>query len=314
MDCSETMNIQLALDELEIIFDEVQMSTITKEYVKKKYHKLALKWHPDKNTSECAKEKFQKITNAYNYLCKELECFDNENLINPSVNVYVDLLTHFISSLLNGSCNDILLNILQDIASKYETITMDYLKNKFKNLGKQESIELFHLLNKYKTILNISGDTLEFVSLIIKERYKNDCVFILKPTLKDIIEHNVYKLYVDKNMYLVPLWHSELYFDAPDGSEIIVLCQPILPDNISIDENNNIIYDICIKLDLDFIKNNKLVDINVGEKLFSVPLHKLHIKEEQMYILKYQGISHITEKNMYSIKNKADIIVNIRFI
>jgi hypothetical protein len=54
----------------------------------------------------------------------------------------------------------------------------------------------------------------------IKQSNNNDKVIILKPLLKDLLEHNIYKLYIDDELYLVPLWHNELYFDAKDGSEI----------------------------------------------------------------------------------------------
>jgi len=39
--------------------------TASEEEIKKAYRKLALKWHPDRNTSQGAKEKFQHINKAY---------------------------------------------------------------------------------------------------------------------------------------------------------------------------------------------------------------------------------------------------------
>lgn len=36
--------------------------------IKRSYKKLALRFHPDKNTSDGAKEVFNKITNAYSKL------------------------------------------------------------------------------------------------------------------------------------------------------------------------------------------------------------------------------------------------------
>lgn len=328
------MNIQKALDELEISLDQIELTKLDQEYIKKKYHKLALKWHPDKNDEMNAKEKFQKISEAYDYLSNELnilndthiqnEKTNNSNTCDPFVSsldskeskIYIDILSNFISSLIKGSYNDLLLNIVKEISLGYEVITLTYLQKKFEDLDKQKAIELYQLLYRYKDILYISNDTLELVSLIINDKYKNDRVFILKPNLKDIMEHNIYKLYVDDQLYLVPLWHNELYFDAPDGSEIIVICQPKLPTNISIDENNNIYYEIGIKIrgELEYlIKHNKLVSIEIGEKWFSIPLNNLHLKEEQLYRFKAQGIAKITseQNDIYNVSSKADILVKI---
>ena len=65
----------------------------------------------------------------------------------------------------------------------------------------------------------------------------------LNPKINDLFENNVYKLSVNEDMYIVPLWHNELHFSTKNDDELIVLCNPTLPDNISIDENNNIIID-----------------------------------------------------------------------
>lgn len=323
------MNLQIALDELEI--SETELTKINNGFIKKKYHKLALKWHPDKNESEYAKEKFQKINEAYEYLLNELYLTNDElNTSEPFVSsssfkeskIYIDILGSFVSSLFTEAnkelYTDILTNIIKEISLGYEVVTATYLRKKFEKLDKQKAIELYQLLNRHKHILYISEDTLELVSSIIKEKLEhsieNDRVFILRPNLKDIMEHNIYKLYVDNQLYLVPLWHNELYFDAPDGSEIIVLCQPKLPTNINIDEYNNIYYEKTISINDELsqlIKNVKFVSLEIGEKWYTIPLHCLSLKEEQIYRFKGQGISHIIEKDIYNITSKADIIVNI---
>ena len=322
----EKMNLQIALDELDISLDEIELTTLNQEYIKKKYHKLALKWHPDKNDDVNAKDRFQKINEAYDYLSYELRIINGDDISNtsePFVSysvskesiIYIDILGTFISTLFNkGTYTDILIKTVKEIVVNYDVLTLTYLRKIFEDLDKQKAIEIYQLLYKYKDILYIKNEMLDLVSLIIKEKYKNDRVFILKPLLKDLLEHNVYKLYVDDELYLVPLWHNELYFDAKDGSEIIVLCHPKLPTNITIDENNNIYYEKHIKIDEDLlylIKNNKFVSIEIGEKWFSIPLDKLHLKEEQLYRFKGQGISRILEKDIYNITCKSDIIVKI---
>ena len=75
---NEKMNIQVALDVLEISLDEIELTKIDQDYIKRKYHKLALKWHPDKNDEIDAKEKFQIISEAYDYLSNELRVLNGE--------------------------------------------------------------------------------------------------------------------------------------------------------------------------------------------------------------------------------------------
>lgn len=322
------MNLQRVLDELELTLDE----QFDIEFIKKKYHKLALKWHPDKNINkEFATEKFKKINEAYEYLIDIMdENNDSSNtcleFVSSSVQkeskIYIDILTTFISLLFKESYNEDFIKIIQEIVNATAcALTLNYIRKLFEKLDNQKAIELYQLLYKYKNILYINNDTLEFVSLIIKEKLeegkKNQRVFILKPSMKDLIDNNIYKLYVDDELYLAPLWHNELYFDAKDDSEIIVLCQPKLPDKLTIDENNNIYYEKCISVEnelLNLIKKDKFVSIEVGNKCFFIPINKLCLKDEQLYIFKKQGISKISEKNMYDVSCRGDIIVKIMLV
>jgi hypothetical protein len=314
------LNIKTALEELEISLDEIELTKLDEEYLKKKYHKMALKWHPDKNEDkENATKRFQRIGEAYNYLNNELQLTKDLNTSDPFVsteaNIYTNILRTFISSLIKGDYNEIFTNVIHEIVMGYNVLSLTYLQKIFDDLDKQKSIDIYNFLYKYKDILYIREETLEFVSLIIKEKYKNDQVFILKPSLKDILENNIYKLYIDEKMYLVPLWHNELYFDGKDESEIIVLCQPKIPDNVKIDENNNIHVskEISIEADLaELILNTQFVSIEIGGKWFSIPINDLYMKKEQIYRFKGQGISQILEKDIYNVTMRSDIIVKIK--
>lgn len=328
---NDQINLQVSLDELELS----ELTNLNQDYIKKKYHKLALKWHPDKNENkEYATEKFKKINEAYEYLTNIMD-EDTSNTCSEFVSssgskeskMYLDLLTSFISSLFIKTNKEDIVRIIKEIVNEATSVlTLTYIRKLFEHLDKQKAIELYQLLYKYKDILYINNDTLEFVSLIIQEKteegikndiknkIKNSRVFILKPSLKDLMDHSIYKLYVDEQLYLVPLWHNELFFDAPDGSDIIVLCQPKLPDELTIDENNNIYYEKSISVEKELstvIKNSKFVSIEVGEKWFTIPLNKLFMKREQLYILKKQGIAQISENDMYNINCKGDIVVKI---
>jgi hypothetical protein len=323
----EPMNIEIALNLLDI--KDIELTNLTAEYVKRKYHKMALRWHPDKNgnTSDATK-RFQRINEAHTYLSKELTK-DNSSIFEDFVsssdskdekNMYTSLLSVFISNILKTETNvmkQLLTKIIKDIViNGYKVISMKLIEE----LDKDKSIELYNFLCKYKNLLYINNDTLELVSSLIKEKYKNDSVYVLNPSIDDLFENNIYKLYVNGLLFLVPLWHTEMYFDDTLGNDIIVICRPELSDHISIDENNNIHYNLLVPFEKEmiFLKNintDKHIPLQLGKKQFNIPLNNLFLKEEQYYTLKGQGLTKIIDNDVYNQNNccKSDIIVKIKF-
>ena len=319
------MDIKQALDILEIDLNSVKLTNLTHEYLRKKYHKLALINHPDKNGDTV---KFQQINEAYEYLSKELHIINGFKNVssNPdqfpysttgeglsSSNRYIYFLSVFIESIIQGNYKDVIRSVIKEIVTGYKQLSLEKI---FEELDKDSALEVYSFICKYKHILYISNETLEFVSLLINQKYKNDRVFILNPSLKDLLENNIFKLYVDDRLYLVPLWHNELYFDSPEG-DIIVICNPELPANILLDEDNNIYVEKEINASsdlLDLIKNNGFVSFNIGEKAFRISLSHLYIKKDQIYKMKGQGISQVLENDIYNVSCKSDIIVKIRIV
>jgi hypothetical protein len=333
------MDLNKAASILEIDLNAIKLASLTPDFLKKRFHKLALINHPDKNGNSFeSTNKFQQINEAYEYLAKELNDLDfvsckeesneetNErpNEQNETNSKYIYLLSLFIGSIIDGQYKEAIKNVIKEIVT-YGLKQCDkniYLERIFLELDKDSALEVFNFICKYKHILHINADTLEFVSSLIKRKYENDRVFILNPSITDLMENNIFKLYVDDQLYLVPLWHDELYFDSLSGSDIIVLCNPELPANMNLDEDNNLHITLDIegtKL-LDLIKKEQcskeptFVSLLIGNRDFSIPLNKLYMKKEQIYKFVKQGISRVIEDDIYNVSCKTDIIVKIRIV
>jgi len=322
------MNYIDAFSILEIDISNTSYNNITLEYLKKKYHMLALQNHPDKNgnTSE-SKERFQKINEAYNYLKREIyhinlesEHFKSNNDNNSNNNfsennsdLYTDFLQLFLKSILKGDYNEVILKIIKDIVSGFTDISIKI----FDGLDKDTAFGIYTFLSKYKHILHLSEIILDKVRIIVLQKYDNVQLFKLNPSINDLLNNNVYKLYIDNELYLVPLWYNECYFNVNGkDKEIIVICEPELPSDIKIDEDNNIYIEVEIFANNDLpelIINNQNISVLVGDKIFDIPVSELYMKKEQYYRIKNKGLAKCKD-DIYDISEKADIIVKILII
>jgi hypothetical protein len=315
------MNYKDALDTLEIDFVTIKYEDLSYDYVKKQYRKLALKHHPDKNgNTEESNEKFKKINEAYNYLKSELTHLTHDDFINDfdedinqanNNSIYLNVLKNFIKSVMDGNYVEIITKIVNDILTTGKHISIKI----FEDLDKETALNLFIFLSKYRNTLHFSRELLEEVRQMVVNKYDNVEIYKLNPSLNDIIENNVYKLYVDNQLYLVPLWHDKIYFDG-SGCEIIVICDPELPDGYLIDDNNNLCIETSISIynDLpDMIMNNWDVYVELCNRVLTIPLSNLQIKKEQYYRFRNEGISKV-KNDFYDVNEKSDIIIKINLI
>lgn len=309
------MNYKKAFEILEIDTINTNYNDITIDLIKKKYHKLALQNHPDKNgnTPE-SNEKFKQINEAYEYLKREMKNTNSETNENEdkSPSVYYDILKLFIKGLLDGKYNDIFINIVQDIVSGYKKISLKL----FDDLDRENAINVYLFLSKYKTILHLSDTILDAIKEIVIQKYDNVEIYKLNPTINDLLNNNFYKLYVNDELYLVPLWYNEVYFDNEHGnSEIIVLCEPELPQGVKIDDDNNIYIEKTINMQTELpslVLNNESITVEIGDQVFYILVSELSMKREQYYKIKNKGLTKPND-DIYCVSQKSDIIVKIVF-
>ena len=321
------MDYKTAFEILEIDTNNTNYTNITIELIKKKYHKLALQNHPDKNgnTPE-SNEKFKQINEAYNYLKREIKiiqqnCDENDDSVNDdqTSSVYFDILKLFIKGLLDGKYNDIFINIVQDIVSGYKKISLKL----FDDLDRENAINVYLFLSKYKSILHLSDNSLDEIKSIVIQKYDNVEIYKLNPNINDLLNNNFYKLYVNDKLYLVPLWYNEVYFEKENedenknnNNEIIVLCEPELPEGVKIDDDNNIYIEKTINIQTELpnlISNDASLTIEIGDLRYYILVSELSLKREQYYKIKNRGITKPND-DVCNVSQKSDIIVKIIMI
>ena len=105
----------------------------------------------------------------------------------------------------------------------------------------------------------------------------------------------------------IPLWHNELYYN----NNIIVKCNPEIPEHIVIERNNDI--KVSITTSINDIWNNTTgkLSVPIGSKKYEIPIENLKIKKYQEYTFYRKGIARIVDSDMYDITQLSNINICI---
>jgi hypothetical protein len=298
----ENLTKEKALYILEIHDDII----VDDDILKKSYRSMALKYHPDKNDSEGAKEHFILIKEAYEFL-KGSQCFEYEA---EHEHDYSFILKNFIHSLMDGELNK---SVIFEIIKKVVNICDDNSIKLLEKIDKHLLKRIYEIMLLYKDVFHVSIDFLEKINDIIKMKFNNDERIIIHPLLDDLFENNLYKLAIDDEIYIVPLWHHHLIYDCKKNEkEMYVDCYPILQDNILIDDDNNI--HIRIERSIIDIWNNDTFDFDLGSRHFYFKKEMLQMTKYQKKIFYNEGIPIVNMLDIYDVTKKGNIIVHITIL
>jgi DnaJ-class molecular chaperone len=281
---------------------------IKPEDIKRQYRRKALQFHPDKNTSENAADEFRNVRESYEYLMETGGFLDQNE--GDDINAgYQNVLFSFLGPILKSDMfqeikSKAFFIIIDKITSKCESKALDVLDK----MDKKILAKIYEILFAYKDAFHITEDFLRKVEEILKRKTQNDECIILNPFLDDLFENNLYKLVENGEKYVIPLWHHELVYDNK-GADLYVKCIPILPDNMEIDEYNNI--HVNAKCSVNELWLLDYIEIDLGKQKIKMPRRQIKMTEQQTIVMAGMGISKINVNDIYDISKKADVYVNL---
>lgn len=298
-----------------LIFGFTEDTIIDHKLLKKRYYKLALLYHPDKNTNnqniqeqENNTKKFQELYEAYEFLCNYLNVNidEDDNNLNKSDNSYEYYFNKFKTFLSTEYNIDIqYINIINEC----KTLSFKI----FESLDKKTALNLYNYMEEYSNIDIIEKDIYNKLREILKNKIKNEHKITLKSTLENLFNGDTYKLEYNDCIFYIPLWHDEITYDLIDDNVLIVKCIPDFPEYINLDDNNN--SHIHINVCLSTLFDREYISFSLYEnKNFDIPIKNLHIIKTQIYTFYNMGIPIINTKNIFCKNKKGDVHFHITIV
>ena len=133
---------------------ENHIEDLSEKQIKHKYHILALKYHPDKNNSLNAKEKFQQLQEAYEVICNEKQ-FPTQKMN------YRSILKQYLNNYIKDS--DVIIDLLYD---KLNT----NMESVLEKCSRQKLIHIYSFLVKQQDLLKIPEDILNKIQNVIYKK------------------------------------------------------------------------------------------------------------------------------------------------
>lgn len=327
----------------------------------KRYHLLALKHHPDKAgagigssieasaSASAATERFKEINDAHKRVKEYFYSADGCEF-HPETG-YDSILQLFIQMILvkMTAATGVDATAVPDASAIQSLIHLIITKGiqsgivMFRNMEKHSCITIYEILSRNQDLFGISQEIMDELTHIVEEKTGDDLVVRLNPSLLDMLLDRVYILQENGHSYYIPLWHSELHFknaaggattaatperdDAPER-EVIVLCDPELPENVDIDDDNNIF--ISLTVDIRELFSNQVIPVYINDEIKAHGIvYYLHAGDvrlsntRQCVLLRGVGglecgggiaMCNTKTSDIYNVGTRASVYANIRLM
>ena len=285
------MDINTACFLLDISPDELYdpcTGNLDHDRLKRQYRSQSLRLHPDKNPAPDASERFQCMHEAYVYI-STLEPDHGNN--------WTTLWTW-----LQEGCEEHIAQWI-DRQDKDTLFRMHELLSHpmvVRQIGSLRNSPLRTALDHIHSLLGIS----------LKSKCSRDQTMVLRPTLSDILQDQVFRLVVEEKTYWIPLWVEELVYDLGQDHELIVQCVPDLPSNVVVDEIYHHLYVSCVFSIINDVWGHDELVVAIELLSYTIKVSQLRITPlPQKILLSTHGIPRANpdKNNVYDVSRRGSI-------
>lgn len=308
------------------------------------YLKRSLQYHPDKNKDGA--DMFREVNEAYTFLTKVTDneretTSDKTSNTTTAETSFSGMLQTYIKGICDS--HNMKEDVVYDVLFNMLNTTTDYSVDVLRKLPKEYAKFIRTTVTRYNGIFNLNMDVYKrVIDSLSYAIHKEDVsenhtetsgcasvsasasgsspeqhqyvqnvdtsnnVVSIYPTLKDMITANVFKLEHGKDIFYVPLWHTDIEYKSGLRVELF----PSLPDNIQFDADNNICISITEKV-TDVLYRG-FIEISICEGVtHRISSENLKITKSQLYILRELGIPDVNEDDVFDTSRKTHIYVHI---
>ena len=303
----------------------VDIADVTESNIKRAFRKIAVNVHPDKGGGDAGK--FVELTEARDTLSEFLiaKAFagsrgtDGTDGTDGTEGTDGTDGTNSGGSVDDKNCGS---DIWEWVASAMRTKDSTEINNAFRKMvgdvamklfdtvGTENMLRNYELFVKYREFLCLDDDTLDAIKARISQ---STHAVILNPTVDDLLNDNVFRLNYMDDLFNIPLWHSELYYDLSEG-ELVVRCVPILGDDVWISGTGDIHKCVDVWLnpgspDFDWTGSESVA---VGCRTFTVLYGDLKVVPTQSVVFRGMGPAKINTQDMYDVCERLDVVIHVR--
>ena len=294
---------------------------LSSENIRRQYRRAALKYHPDKGGSA---ETFLKVCTAHDVLLGEV------GVTERAEQDYASLVKEMLDGLFvdsgkstgtiplstpTGSAMEMgpgIIHLMTQIATGCKRAVSAF--GAIRDLDGPACLRALAFLERHANLLHISADAIHDLKGSLEARVPGapSTAYVVSAPLDQILEGRIYKLHHEGETYMVPLWHEQLSFLLPGGSELMVTCKPKLPEGVTIDEYNDL--HVHVEAAASTILTEGCLRVPIGEKVVAVNGERLRIQKRQTHRMSGEGCPRLDIGDVYNDSVKGDIVVHVDLI